>query len=128
MLTEFGKILRKLRIDCGEILLNMAERLGVTASYLSAVETGKRNVPDDWGDRLAAFYGLDEQAKSELQDAMIQSRNSVMLRLTGVEAERKRTAVMFAREFENLDNEALAKIKDIMLDGSKEHKNDRVSM
>lgn len=122
MLTAFGKILRKLRIDSGEILLTMAARLGVTASYLSAVETGKRGVPDNWVDRLMALYCLDEQTKSELQEAALQLKKSVLLKLAGVETERKETAVMFAREFENLDNEALARIKNIMLDGSKEYK------
>jgi transcriptional regulator with XRE-family HTH domain len=45
MLTEFGQYLRKIRIDCGDLLKDMADKLGVTSSYLSAVETGKRNVP-----------------------------------------------------------------------------------
>lgn len=48
MLTEFGKILRKIRIDQGEIIKDMEEKLNVTASYLSVVETGKRNIPENW--------------------------------------------------------------------------------
>ncbi|KHF28295.1 Helix-turn-helix domain protein [Anoxybacillus sp. BCO1] len=48
MLTEFGRFCRKLRIDNGELLKHMADKLGVTSSYLSAVENGKRNVPQDW--------------------------------------------------------------------------------
>ena len=42
MLTALGKFLRKLRIDNGEILKDMADKLGVTASFLSAVENGKK--------------------------------------------------------------------------------------
>ena len=38
MLTSLGKFLRKLRIDRGEILKDMADKLGVTVSFLSAVE------------------------------------------------------------------------------------------
>ena len=44
MITELGKHLRKIRIDHGEILKNMADKLGVTSSFLSAVEIGKRNM------------------------------------------------------------------------------------
>ena len=38
MLTNFGKALRKLRIDNNELLKDMALKLEVTVSYLSAVE------------------------------------------------------------------------------------------
>ena len=44
MLTEFGKILRKLRIDRQELLRDMAKNLEVSSAYLSAVETGKRKI------------------------------------------------------------------------------------
>ena len=43
MITPFGKYLRKLRIDHDEKLKDMAAKLGVTGSYLSAVEIGKRD-------------------------------------------------------------------------------------
>lgn len=50
-LTEFGKFSRKLRIDNGELLKDMAIKLNVTVSYLSAVEIGKRNIPEKMGRR-----------------------------------------------------------------------------
>ena len=37
MLTKFGKELRKIRIEHDEILKDMADKLNVTAAYLSAV-------------------------------------------------------------------------------------------
>ncbi|MBQ4504903.1 MAG: helix-turn-helix transcriptional regulator, partial [Firmicutes bacterium] len=46
MLTEFGKMCRKMRIDRNELLAEMAGRVGVSPAFLSAVENGKRNVPD----------------------------------------------------------------------------------
>ena len=46
MLTKFGKELRKIRIENDEILKDMADKLNVTAAYLSAVENGNRKVPD----------------------------------------------------------------------------------
>ena len=42
MITAFGKFLRILRMDNGEILKTMAEKLEVTSSFLSAVENGKK--------------------------------------------------------------------------------------
>ena len=47
MITEYGKFLRKLRIDQGQILKTMAEKLGVSSAFLSAVrksqKLGKKN-------------------------------------------------------------------------------------
>ena len=42
MVTSFGKFLRNLRMDIGELLLNMADKLGVSPAFLSGVENGKR--------------------------------------------------------------------------------------
>ena len=44
MLTELGKILRKIRIDRQELLRDMAGTLGVSVAYLSAVEEKPRQV------------------------------------------------------------------------------------
>ena len=43
MLTSFGKFCRKLRINNGELLYDMAEKLDVSSAFLSKVENGKRN-------------------------------------------------------------------------------------
>ena len=40
MANNFGKFCRKLRIDRGEILADMAKKLGVSSAFLSKVETG----------------------------------------------------------------------------------------
>ena len=42
MLTALGRFLRKIRIDRNELLKDMADKLEVSASFLSAVENGKR--------------------------------------------------------------------------------------
>lgn len=45
MLTGIGKFLRKLRIDNEEILKDMADALGVSSAFLSAVENGRKKMP-----------------------------------------------------------------------------------
>lgn len=71
MLTNFGKFNRKLRIDNNEKMKDMAQKLGVTSSYLSAVEHGKRRVPIVWIDKIAGYYKLTEQQLAELNKAII---------------------------------------------------------
>ncbi len=114
MLTDFGRYLRKLRIDCGELIKDMAAKLEVTASYLSAVETGKRNIPAGWVQQIADLYGLDEAQHAALGKAAVNSARSVKLELEHLSAERKEAAILFAREFGGLDDAAIDKIREII--------------
>ena len=114
MLTDFGRFLRKIRIDCGEILKDMAERLNVSAAYLSAVEMGKRNIPEQWVDMISELYNLSKVEKSNLKDAADSSAKSITLKFDNISDVQKETAILFAREFENVDIETLDKIKRLL--------------
>lgn len=65
-LTEFGKFLRKLRIDNGELLKDMAIKLNVTPSFLSLIETGKRSIPKKLEEEIKETYSLNLEQKEEL--------------------------------------------------------------
>ena len=114
LLTDFGRFLRKIRIDCGEILKDMAEKLNVSAAYLSAVEMGKRNIPEQWVNRISELYNLSEEEKSKLNDAADNSAKSITLNFDNISNSHKETAILFAREFENVDTETLDKIKKLL--------------
>ncbi|WP_335333622.1 helix-turn-helix domain-containing protein [Candidatus Sodalis pierantonius] len=45
MVSNLGKYLRKLRIDHDMTLRDMADCLGISAAYVSAIELGKRAAP-----------------------------------------------------------------------------------
>ncbi len=111
MLTNFGKELRKLRISTGELIRDMAAKLQVTASYLSAVETGKRQIPENWVAAISELYSLSESDRAKLQSAADASALSVKISLSGADAKRRQTAVLFAREFADLDEEKLEQIR-----------------
>jgi len=118
MLTAIGKYLRKLRIDRGEILKNMADKLGVTASYLSAVENGKRPFPDSWIDTLVRLYELDENSRNEMASAGVESANTVKIDLGNTDGSQKNLAFAFARRFGNLNDDERDRIRQI-LEGKK---------
>lgn len=65
-LTKMGKFLRKLRIEKSEYMQDMAKNLGVTTSYISAVEHGKRKMPKEWVQLIETFYDLTTDEKMEL--------------------------------------------------------------
>lgn len=110
MLTNFGKELRKIRIDHDELLKDMAKRLNVTVAYLSAVENGNREVPDSWIDILANSYQLSSEEKRSLQAFAYEDKNSLKIDLKNIEKEEKELALAFARTFKSLSDEELKKL------------------
>ncbi len=114
MLTEFGKFCRKLRIDKGELLKDMAEILCVTPSYLSAVEVGKRNVPYEWGELLSDSYNLSELEIRELTKAIDNSQLNLKLDLNNFSVFEKDIALSFARNFKELTDTDKESIRNIL--------------
>ena len=94
--TEFGKFSRKLRIENDELLRDMANKLGVTASYLSAVEIGKRNIPKKWENIIVNAYQLDNSKALELSN------------------EDKNLIFMLARKVNNLDEKDKNELREIL--------------
>ena len=120
MITSVGKFLRKLRIDSGEILRDMAKKLDVSSAFLSAVENGKKKMPDAWLSKLETFYSLDTQQMEELRNAIVESADTVELNIQNVSIANRKLAVSFARQFDTLDEETTKKLFDIL----KNHKED----
>jgi HTH-type transcriptional regulator, competence development regulator len=103
--TELGRALRKLRIDRAETLGDMAEKLGITSSYLSAIEKGKRPAPDGLTDKIADLYQLGAELRQELSSAADKTLQSVKLALDGSSDPKREAALCFARSFDDLDDE-----------------------
>jgi len=114
MLTLFGKFTRKLRIDSGELLKDMAEKLGVTSSYLSAVENGKRNVPQSWISKIADNYEITSDQFRELKEAVEKSRQTNKVDLKGMNSDDKDLMMALARRINGLDDQDKKDIKDIL--------------
>ncbi|MCI9509536.1 MAG: helix-turn-helix transcriptional regulator [Angelakisella sp.] len=110
MITRFGKELRKLRIDHGEILKDMANRLGVSPAFLSAVEVGKKNIPEEWPKKIAAIYKLNPDEEESLLSCAKESVRSIKIDLSSVGDLQHRTALVFARDFNGMSDETAERI------------------
>ena len=102
MLTEFGKKVRKLRIDKGVRLKDMAEYLDVSSAYLSAVETGKKKASKNILEGIAKYFKLKGEQKAELLQIAAQSAEEVKINLKGMSDDSIETATAFARKFPNM--------------------------
>lgn len=114
--TAFGKILRKMRIDCSEVLGVMAQRLKVSPAYLSSIENGGREIPDDFITKIVTEYGLNEEQKNELEEAKAKVKGAVNVDFTDqkTEADYVETAVMFAKDFSRLSVEQVNELKELL--------------
>lgn len=111
MLTEFGKALRKLRIDYSLTLGGLGELLGVSAAYLSAVETGRKPVPSTLLPKLQSHLQLGEADVKGLEVAAAKQMNEVVVGLGSHRTDRaKELAVAFARRFETMNAEEVEKM------------------
>jgi len=114
MITEFGKVLRKIRIDRDEILKDMASKLNVTAAYLSSVENGKREIPREWVFEIIQIYELGEDEALEIEEAALASRKSIKFKLDEESARDRDLVLAFARRFRDLSDSDVEVMKDLL--------------
>jgi transcriptional regulator with XRE-family HTH domain len=80
-LNEFGKYLRKYRIDHDLTAKAMAETLHISPAWLSGMETGSKPIPSDMAERIARAYNFDEIQTHKLQLAADNSRWIVRIKV-----------------------------------------------
>ena len=112
MTTEIGKELRKLRIDREERLLDMAEALGKSSAFISAVERGTKAPPAGFIEAIVETYGLGIDDAASLRRAADRSRNNFTLEANTPLA--KDTAGLMARRMNSLTDAELQNIFKIL--------------
>lgn len=112
ILTEFGKLLRIIRINCGDSAREMAKKLNMSPSYLSTIENGKRKIPADMEDLLIRAYNLSERDKEKIRKAMLESSSSVKIDLTDFAEKKKEIILEMSRD--EIDDDTFNKIYEII--------------
>lgn len=110
-LTDYGKLVRKLRIEVEKSTKEMADALGVSPAYLSALETGKKNVPAPFLKNVMDFFrdaGIKNNSlDKELEEAAFRSQKT--FELTPEQKDRDLVAA-FARKFPTMADEQKEKM------------------
>ncbi len=112
--TVFGKFCRKLRVDNEIIMRDMAMELKVSTAFLSSVETGKKEVPGNWAEKLIDAYNLKEDESQCLFDAIEKSKNEIKIKLSESNEQDRDLAIMFVRKFTSLNEERKKEIYDLL--------------
>jgi len=114
MLTAFGREVRKLRIDRGQLLKDLADGLGVSSAWLSAVETGRKSIPATLPSQIAAHYGLSERDRERLVEAAALSRKEFTVVPRQGDDLSRSVAARLARSFEDLSPAELEQIHEVL--------------
>ena len=110
-MTPFGARLRTLRAERGVTLKEMAEALGVSASYLSALEHGRRGAPT-WMmvQRIITFFNIIWDEAEDLQRLAALSHPRVVIDTAGLEPEATELATRLAADIRRLHPDDLRDI------------------
>lgn len=112
--TELGKYLRKLRIDYSEVMKEMADKLGITTAYLSAIELGKRPPSSDLILNIEKLYLLNAAERERLLLVVANSVDEVKLDFENCSPSDKELAVFFARKFPEISMEDKKQMRKIL--------------
>lgn len=114
MLTALGKELRKLRIDDGTNMANMARAIGVSTAMLSAIETGRKKVPSDFVDRLMQVYPELIERRAQIEALVNLANKEVRVNLDEASEEDAQLVTELARRFSDLSDKEKDSIRNML--------------
>lgn len=79
--SPMGNELRKIRQDLGILMGDLADKLGVSASFLSQIESGKKGIPDGFVGRITSALNLAPQQQRNLERAAVASTKTFEIKL-----------------------------------------------
>lgn len=112
--TKFGEFMRIQRVKHHEVMLDTANLLGVKLPFVSTVENGRRNVPDEWIPIIVEHYHLNDNEQKELLNAVENSKTQVKINLVTSSNIKRQAAIQFQRSFEQLDEETASELIKIL--------------
>ncbi len=116
MATAFGKLVRQLRADRGWLLKDLADALGVTSAYVSAVELGTKPITDSVLSGIAAAMELNDIETAQLKVAAENSPTKVSIQLKDASSQDRELVAAFAREVFDLPQERKDQLRKLLSD------------
>ncbi|NJM28874.1 MAG: helix-turn-helix transcriptional regulator [Rhizobiales bacterium] len=110
-MTPFGEKMRKLRAERGMTLRDMAENIGVSSAYLSALEHGKRGRPG-WHliQRIISHFNIIWDEAEEVARLARISHPRVTIDTSGLDPKATELANRLADDIAKLDGKAIGEM------------------
>lgn len=115
MVTGFGKIIRKLRIDKDISMRVMAEAIRKSTAFISAIEMGKKKINESFLHDIRDYFDLSSVLFDELKSAADKSNGQVVLPLEPLSPQDQDGVLAFARKFSSLSDRQKEKIRSVLI-------------
>jgi transcriptional regulator with XRE-family HTH domain len=112
-LTPFGIAVRKLRLEKGQRLLDMAHAVGKSVAFLSAIETGRKPIPDGFVALIGQSLDLTGDEIRKLRVAADQTRKEV--RVDKLSSQDRELVAAFARRLDDVPETLRIALRKIVL-------------
>ena len=113
MTTPFGRKVREMRHQSGTTLKDLADALGVSQAYLSALETGRRPTPARV-DQICAYFGIIWDEAEALKDLARLSQPRITIDTTGLSPDATELANRLSQRIRRLDAKTVRRLLDIL--------------
>ena len=108
-LTPFGIASRKLRLDKGLRLLDVATKLNKSSAFVSAIETGRKTIPDGFVRAVVRAMDLSAEEAKELRRSADRTRKDVTVEK--LPEDQRELVAAFARKINELPTTMLDDLK-----------------
>jgi len=108
MITLLGKVLRKMRIEKNMLLVDMAKELNVSSAYLSSIELGKREIPNDFENSVLVSSIFTSNEVEQIKNAIDCTRKSFTIHPSNDSV--RGIVAGFARNANHLSDEQIQKM------------------
>ncbi len=105
-ITEYGKVVRQFRDDVDVSLRQMADEIGFSSTYVSAVEIGEKGITNDMVDKVIGFFrkrGKKTQDIAQLRASVDRTRRAVDV--SALDGAGRFAVAAFARKLQDLDDD-----------------------
>ena len=114
MNKKYGTLIKEIRAAHGENMGMMAEWLQVRLPFVSAVENGRKKIPDDWLGKISEHYQLTEQERRELSEAIDLTKDQIKINLAHISDNGKRAAFCLQRSIKTMNDDTAVKIIELL--------------
>lgn len=112
--TELKKFLLIIRIKNNENLEKMAEKLNISVSYLSMIESGKRKVRGNFVKTFLNKYKLSKKEQAEFEKAILDTDLEISFNLKELNDSQKKLTLLFMSKIKKIKPDALKEIEKII--------------
>lgn len=74
-MNDFNFFIQQLKAKNGILSKDLAMMIGCSRAYISAIENGKRKIPDDFYEKICSIFEFSETEKMTLQTSIVKAND-----------------------------------------------------